>query len=72
METVTQEELRKYRALMAESNVEIDKEALEVIVKLLRLNVSPDEIHLVIKRLSPHCGILKRFRLRSKPTVENR
>lgn len=72
LDAVTQDELRKYRALMLESNVEIDNEALIVLANLLRLNVAPDEIYSVLKQIVPHCGILKRFKLKPKPSVENK
>jgi hypothetical protein len=68
--TVTQDDLRKYRALLLEANVEIDNEALIVIANLLRLNVSPDEIYAVLKQILPVCGILKRFKLKPKPSAE--
>lgn len=63
-EAVTQEELLKYRALLQESKVEIDNEALVVVANLLRLNVSPDEIYSVLKQIAPVCGLLKRFKLK--------
>lgn len=72
MEPVTQDELRKCKALMLEANVEMDNDALLVIVKMLRLGASPDAIYSVIKQIAPHCGIMKRFKLRSKPTLENK
>jgi hypothetical protein len=68
--TVTQDDLRKYRALLLEANVEIDNEALRVIAELLRLNVSPDEIYKVLKEILPVCGILKRFKLKPKTSTE--
>ena len=71
MNAVTPDELKKFRALMLEANVEIDDEALIVIANLLRLNVDPDEIYSVIKEITPVCGILKRFKLRRKTNVEN-
>lgn len=70
LEAVTEDEVRKYRALMFESNVEIDNEALIVIANLLRLNVSPDQIYSVLKQVAPVCGILKRFKLKTKPSAE--
>lgn len=70
LDLVSQEELRKYRVLMQESNVEIDNEALAVIANLLRLNVSPDEIYAMLKDIAPNCGLLKRFKLKT-PRIEN-
>lgn len=64
LEGVTQEDLRKYHALMSESKVEIDNEALIVVANLLKLNVPPDDIYSVIKQIAPVCGLLKRFKLK--------
>lgn len=69
LDNITQEDLKKYHALMLSSKVEIDNEALIVIVNLLRLNVSPDEIYSVLKQIAPVCGLLKRFKL--KPQKSN-
>jgi len=72
-DVISPEELRKFQASMLESNVEIDDEALNVIVNLLRLNVSPDEIYSVLKQISPLCGLLKRFKLKTpKSSAEDR
>lgn len=69
-ESVTEDELRQYKELLAEAQIELDHEALIVISNLLRLNVSPDEICNVLKQIMPLCGILKRFKLKTKPSVE--
>lgn len=61
---VTQEELKKYNALLHEAKIEMDNEAISVVADLLRLNVAPDEIYSVIKEIAPACGILKRFKLK--------
>ena len=68
---VTQDELRKYRALMVEANIEIDNEALIVVANLLRLNISPDIIYSVLKEIAPGCGLLGRFKLKSKPSTKS-
>lgn len=69
MDGLTQEELKKYHALLLESKVEMDNEALIVITNLLRLNVAPDEIYNILKQIAPVCGLLKRFKL--KPQKSN-
>lgn len=69
---VTQEDLQKYNALMLESKVEIDSEALVVVANLLRLNVPPDEIYSVIKQIAPVCGLLKRFKLKPQKSSVDR
>lgn len=72
-DAVTQEDLKKYNALLLESKVEIDQEALIVVSNLLRLNVSPDEIYHVLKEIAPTCGLLKRFKLKTqKSNVDNK
>lgn len=69
---VSQEDLKKYHALMLESKIEIDNEALVVIANLLRLNVPPDDVYSVLKQIAPVCGLLKRFKLKPhKPNVDN-
>lgn len=67
---VSQDDLKKYRALLMEANVELDNEALIAIANLLKLNVGPDEIYTVLKEILPVCGILKRFKIKPKPSVE--
>lgn len=70
---VSPEDIKKYQALMLESKVEIDNEALVVVANLLRLNVPPDEIYTVFKEIAPVCGLLKRFKLKpQKSSTENR
>lgn len=69
-ELASQDTIMKYKALLLEANIEMDNEALMVITNLLRVNVSPDEIYSVLKQVSPVCGILKRFRLKSKASTE--
>lgn len=64
LDVVTQEDLKKFHALLLESKVEIDNEALVVITNLLRLNVSPDDIYAILRQIAPVCGLLKRFVLR--------
>lgn len=61
---VTQEELRKYGALLHEAKIEMDNDAMGVVADLLRLNVAPDDIYSVLKEIAPVCGILKRFKLK--------
>ena len=70
LEAVTQEDLKKFQALMQESKVEIDNEALIVVANLLRLNVAPDAIYSVIKQIAPNCGLLKRFKLKPQKTMQ--
>jgi len=73
LEALTQDDLKKFNALMLESKVEIDNEALIVIANLLRLNVSPDDIYTILKQIAPVCGLLKRFKLKpQKASNENR
>lgn len=73
LDVVTQEDIKRYHAMMLESKVEIDNEALIVIANLLRLNVPPDEIYSVLKQIAPVCGLLKRFKLKpQKSSTENR
>lgn len=67
---ISSDDLKKYQVLMRESNVEIDDEALNVVANLLRLNVSPDEIYSILKQISPVCGLLKRFKLKTPKTEE--
>lgn len=69
-ELASQDTIMKYKALLLEANIEMDTEALMVITNLLRVNVSPDEIYSVLKQVSPVCGILKRFRLKSKTSTD--
>ena len=69
-ELASQDTILKYKALLQEANIEMDTEALMVITNLLRVNVSPDELYSVLKQVSPVCGILKRFRLKSKTSTE--
>lgn len=72
-DAITQEDLMRYNALLLESKVEIDQEALIVVANLLRLNVPPDEIYLVLKQIAPTCGLLKRFKLKTqKSNVETK
>lgn len=73
LDAVTQDDLKKYNALLVESKVEIDQEALIVIANLLRLNVPPDEIYLILKQIAPVCGLLRRFKLKpQKSNPDNR
>lgn len=72
LDVVTQDDLKKFHALLLESKVEIDNEALIVITNLLRLNVSPDDIYAVLRQIAPVCGLLKRFKIRpQKPANAN-
>lgn len=64
LDAVTQEDLKKYHALLLELKIEIDNEALVVITNLLRLGVSPDDIYAVLRQIAPVCGLLKRFKIR--------
>lgn len=68
VDVVTQDDLKKYHALMLESKIEIDSEALVVIASLLRLNVSPDDIYSILRQIAPVCGLLKRFKLKPHKT----
>lgn len=70
IDLVTQDDLKKYHALMLESKIEIDNEALVVIANLLRLGVSPDEVYSVLKQIAPYCGLMKKFKLKPKLTSD--
>lgn len=56
---------------MWDSNVEIDPEALEVIVQLIKLGVDPEEIYSAFKQIAPNCGLLKKFKLKPPRTKTN-
>lgn len=69
LDVVTQDDLKKYQELLLESKVEIDEEALVVITNLLRLNVSPDDICVVLRQIAPVCGLLKRFKIKPQKST---
>lgn len=57
-------EKEKMRQFLTCVNVHIDDEVFGVILNLLRANVSPDAIISSLKLIQPHCGQMKKFRIK--------
>lgn len=60
--------MEKYRALLAQAKVEMDSDVFKEINKLLELGVPPAEIHSFLKEIVPHCGLLKRIKIKPQKT----
>lgn len=65
------QEIESYNALMREANIEIDREALIVIVQLIKLGVHSEDVYEGLKQIAPVCGLLKKCKLRPSKSVSS-